>query len=332
MLGAGASFHAGYPLAAQLGDAVRVWLDGQDNPALADCRAETDYLCTLYGGLGGFEDILTDLDDPAPGSPSESLEAGIRSRLLNQFLTSIREFLFTLQKGSSSLYYRLVRECIRPEDTVITFNYDVEVERELRVAGLWEITDGYGFLIDVPGLPRSRVPVLKLHGSANWLGLIFRGSRGFAQVSDSIGGRPVIFCRRDFAYLGCPDSVRDPECSGVTRSAGIPAMIMPTRNKRFYVKSSFGLEWEGFWGDLWSRAGQALEGSEQVVIIGYSMAPADERARALLLERIRPSAYVSVCCRGRSRALADELVSHGIVNVDVPGDGSFESFLSARNA
>ena len=63
---------------------------------------------------------------------------------------------------------------IQAEDVVVTFNYDDSLERELRRRGLWDVSQGYGFPLGKSGQP-SPVLVLKLHGSINWLALIFGG-------------------------------------------------------------------------------------------------------------------------------------------------------------
>jgi hypothetical protein len=63
---------------------------------------------------------------------------------------------------------------ISQTDKVITFNYDLIVERALYERGIWQPKDGYGITFkELPKIAsahnsRSRVCIYKLHGSLNW--------------------------------------------------------------------------------------------------------------------------------------------------------------------
>jgi hypothetical protein len=62
-------------------------------------------------------------------------------------------------------------------DSVITFNYDDALDRELKRAGKWDVlSQGYGFPFG-NGDDKCDVPLLKLHGSINWLWNPFGGAR-----------------------------------------------------------------------------------------------------------------------------------------------------------
>jgi hypothetical protein len=313
-----------------MGEKLRLWLHNQDNPVLQNCCYAVDQAHSLYSGLKNIEALLTDLESPGTGSPALSLEPTLRRDLSNSFLISIREFFRTIACGQAKLYQEFARH-VRAGDTVVTFNYDVELERALKKQELWEITDGYGFSIGIPQLAPSKVRTLKLHGSVNWLGLLFGGNFGGFQVQAEMAGvgtRPVIFGYRDFEYLGYPKEVQDPESHGVARSGGIPAIIMPTRNKRFYLESSLGREWEMFWDHLWKQAQKALRSSDEVVLIGYSMPPADQRARNLLLENVPRHARLRLFCGSSNNEVRAEFASHGFNQIETFGDSRFEAFLS----
>ncbi len=328
VLGAGASRHAGYPLAGELGDTLHDWIC-RNKPPNHDYRIHMDQLRELYGGLGNIEQVLTDLDECPPGSQAATLPGPIRANLFRDLRLSIREFFDDLRRGPAPLYKRLAGERIRPGDLVITFNYDVSCERELRQVGLWEISDGYGFPLGMDSIPPSRVKVLKLHGSTSWWGLMFGGSKGFGQASDMLGSRPVIFfLRPDFEFLGYSRELCDPACAGISEAAGAPAIIMPTLHKRFYEETSFGREWETFWQHLWAQAGRALQSSQMIVIIGYSMASADEKARELLLQKSNRDACITVCCGHRSTTIRNEFDVHGLQYIETFGQGRFEEYLN----
>src|ERR1019366_834917 len=60
VLGAGASFSAGYPLASQLLQKMSDWLDGCDDsqPWVGWCRNRIVQVRETFGSLGDFEGIL----------------------------------------------------------------------------------------------------------------------------------------------------------------------------------------------------------------------------------------------------------------------------------
>jgi len=328
VLGAGASRHAGFPLASQLGPALWNWVH-HNRPPEHSYRIHVGQLQDIYGGLGDIEMILTDLDECRPGSRAASLERPIRGFLLGDLRLSIREFFQDLQTHEAALYRRLAREQVKPGDAVVTFNYDVACERQLKEAGRWEISDGYGFSLGLESVPPSDVKVFKLHGSTNWWGLFFRGAMGFGQASDLLGPRPTIFFRCDFDFLGYREDVCDPECSGIRRSGGIPAIVMPTSHKRFFEQTSFGREWEPFWESLWHQASQALQSSDEIILVGYSMRAIDLRARELLLEHGNHHARIMVYFGEDSATICETFRARGFSCVESHGGGLFEDFIGA---
>ena len=142
---------------------------------------------------------------------------------------------------------------MRPGDVVLTFNFDVALERELKRAGLWEIGDGYGFSLGPDLTPPSKVRVLKLHGSTSW------------RVGNNLlVERPVVLFDNDLEYLGYP-GLKDPQAPRQP-SASLPSLIMPALNKRFYYDMSFVREWE-------SSAARAIR-----IVWSMSFAVGDGRA------------------------------------------------------
>lgn len=239
---------------------------------------------------------------------------------------AIGELFRSLRQEPAPSYERLAHEKAGPGDVVITFNYDVACERELKRAGLWEIGNGYGFSLNCNAIPPSQVSVLKLHGSSNWLEAAFHGARGFFQSSGSaLGFRPVIR-RSEFEFFGFPNESHDPEAP--TGSFGaLPAMIMPTLNKRFYEQTSGGRELESFWEHLWAQAEWALKSAEKVVMIGYGMAAADEKARNLLLSTPNGHARIEIFCGGATETISDQFTARGYSNVHTSGNRLFEDYL-----
>ena len=332
VLGAGASLHAGYPLARDLGNDLLDWLRlGKLQHTLTDHCGNIQQVHDLYGTLDNLERILTDLRDPDPTSPATAIGPAVRSCLLDSFLISIPEYFYDRLLLSSGLFYeRWAREKVEEGDVVITFNYDVACERELRRRGVWEIGDGYGFSLGL-NLQSSRVEVLKLHGSANWLTIPFGGMRmGQVSPEETLGGRPVIYGSRQFDSLGYSREICDPACEYSPNAAGRPALIMPGPHKRFFSVTSFGRELEEFWGSLWLKAEDALASSQNIVIIGYSLPVADEKARELLLQKANHSADITVCCGRDSAHILDQFKQVGFEKVHTLGRGFFEDYLEVR--
>src|SRR5260370_36871553 len=96
-------------------------------------------------------------------------------------------------------------------------------------------------------------------------------------------------------YLGYLDFV-DPLCSGIDTAASLVAMIMPALPKHFHFATTYGEEWKDFWDGLWWRAGHGIENAVELAGIGYSLPPADGRARAMLFGSPNKGVRLSICC------------------------------------
>jgi hypothetical protein len=330
VFGAGASRHAGYPLASELGDALFNWVS-RNRPEDYFLRVSLEKLKVLYPDLTDLEQILTELDECPENSRAASLTNVERASLAGNFRYSVPEFFNALRQPSAPLYDQLARERVRSDDVILTFNYDLASERALKQVGLWEISNGYGFSLGIQRIPVSRVKVLKLHGSTNWWGTLFGGFvAGFSQVGPcALPSRPVIFFQKDFEFLDYSNELSDPFCPRGSRAALHSALIMPTLNKRFFAStSSGGHEWEEFWADIWGQAELALSAAEKIIIIGYSMPAADQAARNLLLTKSNKEAAITLVCGGSSLAIREEFQLHGVKNVDV-FKGLFDDFLAS---
>jgi hypothetical protein len=180
------------------------------------------------------------------------------------------------------------------QDTVISYNYDVLFDYALSKAHKAS-SDDYGLPFagahdGTPGRSRleayacepevqpdspggvERVPVLKLHGSLNWLG--FEHAEGFR-----LG--PEIFYLRKATDVSFGSNswwrgfgpVPDGGNTGGVRRLR-PIIVPPTFAKDFWKG---GLLWT-----LWLKAKEALEKCNRVVIIGLSLREADYQTRWLL--------------------------------------------------
>jgi hypothetical protein len=296
IFGAGASRHAGYPLAKSMGNQLFAWMKQKGVVGCFDFNGAAESLQALFQSHDDIEYLLTKVDeilfenDQAP----QQLRA-LRDQLANRekpaLVEAIRSWFVEIREQPAESYELFANKVIQPEDCVISFNYDVSLDRHLKRSGLWEIGDGYGFLFN--SLPTgSAIKILKLHGSANWLdGVFFERSRPL--IADS-----------ELKFLGYEKEV-DPLFPR-TGVAAIPTMILPAACKRFYADTSLGRKREGFWDEIWEQAENQIARSQQLILCGYGISPVDKRARRLLLEDSY-SAPVEVCCGDDTTGIVREL-------------------------
>jgi hypothetical protein len=300
VLGAGASRNAGYPLAKTMASDLLQWMKRPTHDPdsyAANYPGTARFLEETFAPVGNVEDLVTaihkTIDENANGSLEQRVKRTVVANEYGVFKNAVREWFAEIQKGvalASSAYHDFARHIVVPGDCVITFNYDVSLDRELRQAGKFEVGNGYGFPIQ--GLPgESPTKILKLHGSTSWLALLFGGmTSGSFQRGNTLGVRPVIG-KNELTFLGYADEVDPLFGKG---GAALPVMIFPAQSKDFYFAPNTGIEYVGFWDELWRQAEVALQASTRVVICGYSLNPVDERARRLLLTAPKKDAEIVI--------------------------------------
>lgn len=324
IFGAGASRHAGYPFANTMGKELLQWMKTPREQVYFDYPGNAEYLEQRFG-----DDI-------------EALMKGIQRAIRNHehdftmmvnfykpsLVQAIREWFGEIhQRDQGNAYEVFASRIIKPGDCVITFNYDVSLDSHLRKAGKWSVGDGYGFSLE--GLPQdSQVKLLKLHGSINWLAVLFGGLTGGPFTFPSAGAfgtRPAI-SDGDLSALGY-ENVIDPMFPRMGAPA-VPPMILPTNRKQFFFQTNLGREWGTFWTRLWSIARKAVRTSDHVVICGYGFFPIDRRGCNLLLKGELPGA-VEVCSGSRTETIVAELRAHGR-NANAAAHLYFEDWVNSR--
>jgi hypothetical protein len=329
VLGAGASLHAGYPLMSGMLAKLLEWMRTREN---ASFRDSAEWVTGNFEAVTNIEDLFglfqTVIQDFAGGTLEER---ALRSNVANFQRPSLVQALcewFAEISGSTATAYRwFASNIVAPGDCIITFNYDVSLDHELRAAGKWEVGDGYGFEMD--GLPAdSLTTLLKLHGSTNWLAILFGGitSGLFQFQGSSLGARPVIG-PADLGFLNYT-GLHDPLFT--RSSAAVSPMILPTRSKQFFFDTSFGREWETFWHALWERANQSLSRSEEVFVLGYSLAPADERACELLFTSPRRDARIEISSGGDTESIVKRFRDHGYPDAVNAEYTRFEDWVGSK--
>ncbi len=167
----------------------------------------------------------------------------------------------------------------RPHDvSVITFNYDVAADyalrRELSALGI-----SLDYCLDDPPAAetrQTRLDFMKLHGSLNWgrcqeetcEGVYLRDVFDFAEETRAFrytrgDGQPERIPLRIFEHgvvgLRCPRS--NQPCIGQ------PLIVPPTWSKTQHYQRI---------AKVWKRAAQHLSEAERIVVVGYSLTPADQ--------------------------------------------------------
>jgi hypothetical protein len=220
---------------------------------------------------------------------SAEFEAAFLQHRLESF---IYELLMTVTerelKGSGDLYDELLRKA-DGDDSFMTFNYDLQIDRAFeRILG-WSPETGYGFPFKKilrtdeswhdPSNEKAEPTLLKLHGSLNWLysnGYIHRPPSTLDFDNKYIGQR----------YLAEP-LYRFPGGTAFGMQPSVPGngieiilqlnIVPPTLRKQLFGES----EAEPL-RDVWRLAYQSLSNAERVVVIGYSLPPTDFHAEWLL--------------------------------------------------
>jgi hypothetical protein len=294
-------------------------------------RASAEFLMDTFGERPNIEDLITEIESQvARLKNSEVPEDRIqRSRIGNRrgYLgLALQEWFRQIHSSPAPSYATFADQIVRPGDVVVTFNYDDSLERELRRFGKWDISRGYGFPLGTEEIP-SDVLVLKLHGSVNWLVSLFGGATGGAFLvnpASSMGNHPVIH-RADLKFLGYETFAGHTYQSG----GAFPCLILPGRTKEFYYDTSFGHEFSGFWDFLWSQAAEALNKTDGVVLCGYSLPDADQRARDLLLFGPAKEADIEIICGNQTEHIASEFRRAGFSSVATSKSGYFADWCKA---
>ncbi len=147
------------------------------------------------------------------------------------------------------------------DDEVITFNYDLIVEKALFELGIWKPRDGYGIVFDdLPIIVKShviesRVKIHKLHGSLNW-------NSDFSLRFFYDDNEPIF-----------PGYLRDGSNRHQYQGKHSGNWMLPSFIKQFTVPELIG---------CWDRAFRAMKDADEIVIIGYSL-PKEDSAACLLL-------------------------------------------------
>jgi hypothetical protein len=79
---------------------------------------------------------------------------------------------------------------------------------------------------------------------------------------------------------------------------------------------------------LWNTADEVLGQSDRIVIIGYSMPPADELAGRLLLDRSNKDVPLTICCGQATSEVERRFSAAGFTNIHRIDDPTFDGYLA----
>lgn len=139
-------------------------------------------------------------------------------------------------------------------NAVITFNYDVVLDSALKKAG---IPPAYGLSDDAN---EKGVPLLKLHGSANWVVCTYPACSKPQVCLDPV----TTYSQESFRSMACK------HCG----KTNLRLLIVPPS----WDKS----EYQDIMKPVWDRAVKELQTATRICIIGYSMPASDSFFRYLL--------------------------------------------------
>jgi hypothetical protein len=273
-------------------------------------RKVMDFVGDFYLGLGHdqmaatqhfaakdlprIEDVLSLLDaamasnEPLSSKYDVAYLRGLRFDLTYLIYGVLQHSLDVVSDSYSPVYEGFVR-ALSNGDSVISLNYDIAVDNAL-LERLYETAQAsvdyglrvrYSYQAGKYGERLGPVPLLKLHGSLNWL---YCPECNALDVTEGHKGVYVVFKKGE----GC-------KCMECQKASYEAILITPS-----FVRSSAN----GLLVSVWKRAEQAVAKAERLVFIGYSLPDADVDLRSMLTKGLYNNAKrnaVPICVIDRER-------------------------------
>lgn len=205
-----------------------------------------------------------------PGTSVDEIEAAATSvrRLLSETVEHTCLFNITPKQIRPHKHYQRLAEAASGRSAAfITFNYDIALDYAIHFLPM---TIDYGLQESSP----QSIPVLKLHGSVNWVAcsecheLRAMHFKDYFASKRSYFGRsarlPIVFAP-SLSQLGS-------HCKGDS-TFNVPALVPPSWNKTQYHVS---------FSRIWERAAQEISEARRIYVIGYSLPASDEFFRDLM--------------------------------------------------
>jgi hypothetical protein len=186
-----------------------------------------------------------------------------RGKELRNHLISLIAVYLEKKLRTSGNYHRVLVDRLRKQECLeqtafISLNYDILIDNSLTMQGATGINYAVSFSNhDSLWRPRA-IPLLKLHGSLNWLYC------PTCNVLDLYEGEKIAAQLIDAPHRGVCDRCQE---------LRVPIIIPPTF---FKVMSNFYLQ------QIWKRAEEELKLASRIVFCGYSFPDADMHIKYLL--------------------------------------------------
>ena len=307
ILGAGFSKQAGFPLASELWGEVRSrarFLQGRAEQFHTDLENYLEYRRACDGveisaDQVDFEDFMRVLDIEhflgLRGSDTWSRDGNEGTIVVKTLIGHILAELTPSTENMPALYLEFAKR-LQPDDYVLTFNYDVLLERALEAVGKpyrlftdrYESVHQYGAILDTS---QQEVAVLKLHGSIDWFdrSSYAEGEHHHRQAGLSTGPNHPVFCTTDdlgvTKLLDGPRHSDDP-LNQMYRVRNITALyqkhLMFLATPWLLAPSTIKILYAEKLRDFWAGLGRAGILNFGLAIIGYSLPPQDEYARQVV--------------------------------------------------
>lgn len=230
-----------------------------------------------------FESVLTFIDlninsevsarfEGEKGSYSFSKDHMFSNYDLKQVRMSIETYLYLAlidAQPNEALLNKFIEKFVAPDTTIITFNYDLILDKKLYATGKWYPHDGYGFAANVPELVADKLSVsdlklLKLHGSLNW------------KEKHPIWNPFEFIWADDQGNLFFPGYLKEPDVPSFVYQGTHGeqyAWMLPSWIKGFHTPELL---------EVWRKASSALAAAEEIMVVGYSLPEQDAAAVTLL--------------------------------------------------
>lgn len=185
-----------------------------------------------------------------------------RDKLYRQLISIVTGTLSEIQDHPVSAdvqdtYKKFVDKVVKNRTNIITFNYDLILDKLLLDTGNWWHTTGYG--VEIPldveclvPMDKSEMQYLKLHGSLNWSRRIVPHPKYGDLIVLSPFGLNVNHKNFPLIYTGSP-----------SESFYDPFVVPPILTKESFCKNTL-LQ------NLWYEAKDLLFKANEILIIGYS--------------------------------------------------------------
>lgn len=273
IIGAGVSASCGIAVAKDILRESIVRLDQRDSAKAGTVHKLLKYLYPSFQeqllNYPNIEDFLN-LNEMARRFNSEefmksNLWSGPKIEAVQRTtLKAVTDYIWDLmqQKHALQIIKDFVRDHVRRGDTIITFNWDLTIER-----AIWDDIQGLSFWYSYPDTPdEDGVVLLKPHGSIDWFNKndLPKATRVKGKVQ-SLDDSVCVFTRFDFSDL--------PEMANYT-----PVIVPPLAAKEF-SQAVLKRTWRGVY--------KAVSQATSLNILGYSLPREDQFARLVLGRALR---------------------------------------------